>query len=259
MRTKGFIVLPAILITLILGLVGYFIYKNFDQNNHSDASNTEKNAVNTPTVVSPKDNFMKELTYEEAQSMYTPISVSIGPSKEITTKPGMNAKTPITISNIGDEDIDVDVTIEGDNISWFNTEQVPEREKLKPKEDHKFNISFSIPKNVSTSDSQILVVKAIPKENPRMADSARVSLEVGPKAWFEYEKGVDGNPLKVSFKDLSMGDIVSWHWDFGDGTSSNKNNPPPHTYNSAERRVITLTVEASYGIHKYTRDIWFSN
>lgn len=38
------------------------------------------------------------------------------------------------------------------------------------------------------------------------------------------------------------GPIVGWHWDFGDGNTSNLQNPPPHTYASSNTYTVSLTV-----------------
>jgi len=48
-------------------------------------------------------------------------------------------------------------------------------------------------------------------------------------------------PLQVHFTDLSEGLIDSWLWDFGDGSTSIKQNPV-HTYNSEGTFTVKLTV-----------------
>jgi len=51
----------------------------------------------------------------------------------------------------------------------------------------------------------------------------------------------------VSFSDRSYGHITSWHWDFGDGTTSNEQNPI-HTYaRDFAHYVVTLTVSGPQG------------
>lgn len=52
--------------------------------------------------------------------------------------------------------------------------------------------------------------------------------------------------LTVICTDLSFGNPTSWHWDFGDGTSSTEQNPT-HTYASPGTYTITLTVTNAYG------------
>ncbi|HVR75848.1 MAG TPA: PKD domain-containing protein [Planctomycetota bacterium] len=50
-------------------------------------------------------------------------------------------------------------------------------------------------------------------------------------------------PLKVRFGDLSNGDIQLWHWDFGDGGTSNSQNPT-HTYTAPGTYTVSLRVSA---------------
>jgi len=52
------------------------------------------------------------------------------------------------------------------------------------------------------------------------------------------------NQLTVTFSDASSdvdGHVQSWYWDFGDGTTSNQQNPV-HTYADSGAYVVTLTV-----------------
>lgn len=48
-------------------------------------------------------------------------------------------------------------------------------------------------------------------------------------------------PLIVDFKDLSIGNPVSWNWDFGDGSYSSVPDPT-HTYTSPGSYPVTLSV-----------------
>lgn len=48
-----------------------------------------------------------------------------------------------------------------------------------------------------------------------------------------------------SFLDQSTGGPVTWHWDFGDGTTSNQKNPE-HTYADTGRYKVTLTTANAY-------------
>ncbi len=45
----------------------------------------------------------------------------------------------------------------------------------------------------------------------------------------------------VSFFDLSVGEVIDWHWDFGDGFDSNEIDPI-HTYDAPGTYEVTLTV-----------------
>ena len=48
-------------------------------------------------------------------------------------------------------------------------------------------------------------------------------------------------PFEARFGDVSSGDIVSWLWDFGDGYTSEEQNPT-HIYETAGNYTVTLTV-----------------
>lgn len=52
--------------------------------------------------------------------------------------------------------------------------------------------------------------------------------------------------LPVYFQDASLGYVTSWEWDFGDGTTSNEQNPF-HEYLFAGVYTVTLTVQGPYG------------
>ena len=58
-------------------------------------------------------------------------------------------------------------------------------------------------------------------------------------------------PLTVTFEDQSTGPISLWAWDFGDGESSNEQNPS-HTYTEAGTYSITLTVIGPGGTESTT-------
>jgi|GEM_PF-2990009 len=51
---------------------------------------------------------------------------------------------------------------------------------------------------------------------------------------------------EVCFVDHSRGEIVSWHWDFGDGTSSDISSPC-HQYEAKGEYQVSLTVADRYG------------
>lgn len=60
-------------------------------------------------------------------------------------------------------------------------------------------------------------------------------------------------PVSVQFTDLSVSPnpgsdpIVSWLWDFGDGTTFVGQNPPPHLYNTIGQYTVTLTATTQAG------------
>ena len=48
-------------------------------------------------------------------------------------------------------------------------------------------------------------------------------------------------PLTVTFTDLSAGDVTTWTWNFGDGTTAQVQSPT-HVYNQVGRFTVSLTV-----------------
>ncbi len=58
----------------------------------------------------------------------------------------------------------------------------------------------------------------------------------------QFEKCIN----TVSFLDSSKGDVVSWLWEFGDGESSEEQNPV-HTYDNAGVYEVCLTINTSGG------------
>jgi len=50
----------------------------------------------------------------------------------------------------------------------------------------------------------------------------------------------------IRFYDNSIGEITKWHWDFGDGETSDLKNPV-HQYKSGKEWVVILTVEGPVG------------
>jgi len=59
-------------------------------------------------------------------------------------------------------------------------------------------------------------------------------------------------PLTVNFTDQSTGQITSWSWDFGDGSTSTEQSPS-HTYNNSGIYTVTLTVAGPEGSDKETK------
>ena len=59
-------------------------------------------------------------------------------------------------------------------------------------------------------------------------------------------------PLIVSFSDQSMGTVSSWNWNFGDGATSNEQNPS-HTYNDSGNYTVTLAVTGPEGSDTETK------
>jgi subtilisin family serine protease len=69
----------------------------------------------------------------------------------------------------------------------------------------------------------------------------------GPIAGFAAGPLSGVAPLTVAFTNTSRGTIISWLWDFGDGTPASSQPNPAHTYNLAGVFTATLTITDSTG------------
>jgi len=61
------------------------------------------------------------------------------------------------------------------------------------------------------------------------------------EARFTYTPAFPQVGEEIEFKDSSKGSIISWYWDFGDGNTSDEQNPK-HIYNKKGSYRVTLTV-----------------
>ena len=57
----------------------------------------------------------------------------------------------------------------------------------------------------------------------------------------------------VRFIDTSIGNPVSWYWDFGDGTNFEGQKPPLHLYNRDGSYTVSLTVKNPFGQNTLTK------
>jgi beta propeller repeat protein len=73
-----------------------------------------------------------------------------------------------------------------------------------------------------------------------------------PVAAFSASPTSGKYPLNVKFTDKSTGTPTKWKWDFGDGTSSTKQNPT-HKYSKAGKYTVALTVTNAAGINTVTK------
>jgi PKD repeat protein len=62
-------------------------------------------------------------------------------------------------------------------------------------------------------------------------------------------------PLQVTFTNTSTANATSWHWDFGDGTTSDVKDPPPHTFGTVGSYQVTLTAGNANGSSNATTTI----
>jgi hypothetical protein len=67
-------------------------------------------------------------------------------------------------------------------------------------------------------------------------------------------KVVDMDRRLVAFKDLSVGSVKAWQWDFGDGSQSHEQNPE-HVYAKPGNYVVILDVTGPEGTSRRSK-VW---
>ena len=86
--------------------------------------------------------------------------------------------------------------------------------------------------------------------NPYQRDVERkeafISAGAEPVCRFSADPVSGLAPLTVHFFDVSSGNPETWHWDFGDGNTSDEKNPV-NIYDSQGTYNVSLTVANSYG------------
>ncbi len=82
---------------------------------------------------------------------------------------------------------------------------------------------------------------------------------IKPKVNFYYNLSLDEKKINLTDKSSDLdGNIASWNWSFGDGNSSNMQNPI-HTYKDYGRYNVTLTVKDNLeGVNSTTKTILIS-
>ncbi len=114
--------------------------------------------------------------------------------------------------------------------------------------DHQDYISTNVSVNFDAGDYEVILYAKTFK-GCLSIDTGKVAvhpLRVG----FDYEPRVGGcAPLKYSFQDTTGGDypIVSWDWDFGDGSAHGTNKIIDHVVNEPSAPVVHLTVRNGIG------------
>lgn len=104
--------------------------------------------------------------------------------------------------------------------------------------------------NPGTYTVKLVVRNAAGKDS--LVKKEFITVYASPKVDFSVDKESGCFPLPVQFSDKSSsgsGALVSWQWDFGDGTLSTQQHPA-HTYASAGAFSTTLKVTNSSGCSK---------
>lgn len=83
-------------------------------------------------------------------------------------------------------------------------------------------------------------------------DVTVVSAGEAPVAAFSADNTTVEEGAGIQFTDESTGEPTEWGWDFGDGNTSNEQNPT-HTYSTEGNYTVELTVENDYGTDTETK------
>jgi hypothetical protein len=78
-------------------------------------------------------------------------------------------------------------------------------------------------------------------------------LDNHPVAKFRYDQDTS-NYLQVAFTDLSYYEPAAWHWDFGDGSTS-QDTSPVHTFPHDGLYEVCLTVSNQYDENTFCRSL----
>jgi len=127
-----------------------------------------------------------------------------------------------------------------------------------------FYFNFTITKNMVIPDKNYSFYLEFNFTNPNETKVFYVSTRatIGPISDFSWKLSWwQGKPMvnkTVHFRDKSKKgyeDIISWQWDFGDGSISSKQNPE-HIYSNIGTYNITLTIEDENGdMDSYVKQI----
>jgi PKD repeat protein len=107
------------------------------------------------------------------------------------------------------------------------------------------------PVHIYSEDNTYTVILTISDGNETDIESKVITINASqppvPPEELEADFEVQIAGLTILILDTSTGDIVSWHWDFGDGQTSEENPPLSHNYTASGTYSVTLTVTDSAG------------
>jgi uncharacterized repeat protein (TIGR01451 family) len=104
---------------------------------------------------------------------------------------------------------------------------------------------------------RIYAVSAVTASGKESFLSNHVENQAITVADFSGSPVVGEAPLSVQFQDLSTGEVVSWEWDFGDGSVGSEAHPT-HTYLAAGAYTVRLTVVGEEGGDTRIREAYVS-
>lgn len=114
--------------------------------------------------------------------------------------------------------------------------------------------------NTSTENTGIHIIKAVAKDDKDETTNDEISIHLiekvsegnKPIASFSVNQTNISTGTSIQFTDLSTNNPTFWYWEFGDGSTSNNQNPN-HTYNSEGSFTVSLLVGNNYGNNTETK------
>jgi alpha-tubulin suppressor-like RCC1 family protein len=200
----------------------------------------------------------EELTFKVADQFYRLYAVILGGAGDIVASPGAVRANVITLTNTGALTATVTLSYTT-GLGWFNMAAVPLAVTVAPSVSLSFPVTLTAPSNASNgviTDS--VTISATVQESPRVSDSATLNAHLGPLAQYIAEPAWGTRPLTVTFTDVSVGNITTWLWDFGDGTTGTLPNAS-HAYTKSGVYTVKLTASGPDGTDSKTRQVIVSD
>src|SRR5262249_29921459 len=102
----------------------------------------------------------------------------------------------------------------------------------------------------AASGAYLATLVATDDEGASATAQLPLTVAMPPTAGFS-DQAVSGEPLDIRFTDRSTGDVTSWSWDFGDGTTSSEQDPQ-HLFTAEADYTVHLTVGGPAGTDDVT-------
>ncbi len=101
--------------------------------------------------------------------------------------------------------------------------------------------------NAGSYNASLLVAVGGPASGCNDIVNIPITVLPGPDAEIGFDNDAACDDLTVNFTDLSTGDVIGWEWSFGNGNTSNVQNPAAQNYPNVGGYNVILTVESTNG------------
>ena len=216
--------------------------------NYSSSPQTGFSAYDVTGAIQSGNNTAKLQSYDanttKGDNMYAMNVFLVAEYQEIVPVANFNAnvtsgKAPLTVKFTD--------TSAGTPTSWawdFNNDGITDSEEQNPIFTYETSGNYTVNLTVANKKGNDTEIKD---------DYIKVREPVPPKANFSANRYTGICPLIIQFTDTSQ-DAEEWNWDFGDGSSSTKQNVS-HTYTTVGNYTVNLTVSNIDGTDNYTTEI----